>query len=48
MPPGRNFKVTVLLARREKVQDDFHADEGGTRFSVVLPITVRPDTAVGA
>src|SRR4029077_9678716 len=34
MPAGRNFKVTVLLVRREKVQDDFHSDESGARLRI--------------
>jgi hypothetical protein len=27
MPAGGNFKVSVLLTRREKVQDDFDANQ---------------------
>src|SRR5260370_11463061 len=32
MPARRNFKVTVLLAGRQKVQDHFHANESGARL----------------
>src|SRR5487761_1179850 len=34
MPAGRDFKVTVPLARREKVQNDFDSDESGARLRI--------------
>src|SRR5579872_660565 len=34
MPARGDFKVAVSLARREKIQNNFHSDQGGTRLRV--------------